>query len=189
EATRSKNMFALGLVSWLYGRPVEPTIDHLTRKFAGKPNVRDANIAAFKAGVNFGETAEVFAVSYEVKPAPVPKGRYRNITGNLALSYGIVAAGRLADLPVFLGAYPITPASDILHELSKHKHLAVTPFRGAGELAAIGAGLGASDAGPLGMTRTAGARMSLQAEAVGLEVMVALPLVVVDVQRGGQSAG
>ncbi|WP_043660299.1 2-oxoacid:acceptor oxidoreductase subunit alpha [Thermocrispum municipale] len=189
EATRSKNMFALGLVSWLYGRPVEPTIDHLTRKFAGKPNVRDANIAAFKAGVNFGETAEVFAVSYEVKPAPVPKGRYRNITGNLALSYGIVAAGRLADLPVFLGAYPITPASDILHELSKHKDFGVTTFQAEDEIAAIGAALGASYAGHLGITSTSGPGMSLKSEAVGLAVMLELPLVVVDVQRGGPSTG
>ncbi|GGO74987.1 2-oxoacid:acceptor oxidoreductase subunit alpha [Nocardioides deserti] len=189
DAARSKNMYSLGLLSWMYGRPVEGTIDYVSTKFARKPDVRDANIAAFKAGYHFGETTEAFAVSYQVKPAEAPKGRYRNITGNLALSYGLVAAGRLADLPVFLGAYPITPASDILHELSKHKAFGVTTFQAEDEIAGIGGAIGASYAGHLGVTSTSGPGVSLKAEAMGLAVMLELPLVVVDVQRGGPSTG
>ncbi|WP_181311767.1 2-oxoacid:acceptor oxidoreductase subunit alpha [Nocardioides campestrisoli] len=189
DAARSKNMYSLGLLSWMYGRPVDGTVDYVTTKFAKKPDVRDANIAAFKAGYHFGETTEAFAVSYEVKPAVAPVGRYRNITGNLALSYGLVAAGRLSDLPVFLGAYPITPASDILHELSKHKSFGVTTFQAEDEIAGIGAAIGASYAGHLGITSTSGPGVSLKSEAMGLAVMLELPLVVVDVQRGGPSTG
>ena len=189
DAARSKNMFSLGLLSWMYGRPVEGTVDYVSAKFAKKPQVRDANLAAFKAGYHFGETTESFAVRYEVKPAETSAGRYRNITGNLALSYGLVAAGRLADLPVFLGAYPITPASDILHELSKHKAFGVTTFQAEDEIASIGAAIGASYAGHLGVTSTSGPGVALKAEAMGLAVMLELPLVVVDVQRGGPSTG
>jgi 2-oxoglutarate ferredoxin oxidoreductase subunit alpha len=189
DAARSKNMYSLGLLSWMYGRPVEGTIDYVSAKFAKKPEIRDANIAAFKAGYHFGETTESFAVRYEVKPAEATSGRYRNITGNLALSYGLVAAGRLSDLPVFLGAYPITPASDILHELSKHKAFGVTTFQAEDEIAGIGAAIGASYAGSLGVTSTSGPGVSLKSEAMGLAVMLELPLVVVDVQRGGPSTG
>ncbi|MDQ6527516.1 2-oxoacid:acceptor oxidoreductase subunit alpha [Nocardioides sp. LHD-245] len=189
DAARSKNMFALGLVSWLYGRDVDGSEAHLAAKFATKPAIRDANIAALRAGWSFGETTETFAVSYVVKPAPVRAGRYRNITGNTALSYGLVAAGRLSGLPVLMGAYPITPASDILHELSKHKSFGVTTFQAEDEIAAIGAAVGASFAGVLGVTATSGPGVALKSEAIGLAVMTELPLVVVDVQRGGPSTG
>ncbi|MFD1825063.1 2-oxoacid:acceptor oxidoreductase subunit alpha [Mumia zhuanghuii] len=189
DAARAKNMFALGLLSWMYGRPTEGTTTYLEKKFASKPAIRDANLAAFKAGWNFGETTEAFAVSYEIKPAPMPQGRYRNITGNTALSYGIVAAGQQSGLPVFLGAYPITPASDILHELSKHKAFGVTTFQAEDEIAGIGAALGASFGGALGVTTTSGPGISLKSETIGLAVMIELPLLVVDVQRGGPSTG
>ena len=189
DAARSKNMFALGLLSWMYSRPVEGTLAYISSKFAKAPAIRDANIAAFKAGWNYGETTEAFAVSYEIKPAQVAAGRYRNITGNTALSYGLITAGELSGLPVFLGAYPITPASDILHELSKHKRFGVTTFQAEDEIAGIGAALGASYGGHLGVTSTSGPGVSLKAEAMGLAVMLELPLLVVDVQRGGPSTG
>ncbi|MGH1563682.1 2-oxoacid:acceptor oxidoreductase subunit alpha [Mumia sp. DW29H23] len=189
DAARSKNMFALGLVSWMYGRPTDSTLAYLETKFAGKPAIRDANVAAFKAGWFFGETTEAFAVSYEIAPAPMETGRYRNITGNTALAYGIVAAGERSGLPVFLGAYPITPASDILHELSKHKAFGVTTFQAEDEIAGIGAALGASFGGALGVTTTSGPGISLKSETIGLAVMLELPLVIVDVQRGGPSTG
>ncbi|MFT4083670.1 MAG: 2-oxoacid:acceptor oxidoreductase subunit alpha [Nocardioides sp.] len=189
DAARAKNMFALGLVSWMYGRPTEPTIGFLERRFAKAPEIRDANIAAFKAGWAFGETTESFASSYEIAPAPMPAGVYRNITGNLALAYGIVAAGVRSGLPVFLGSYPITPASDILHELAKHKSMGVTTFQAEDEIAGIGAALGASYAGALGVTTTSGPGIALKSEAIGLAVMTELPLLVVDVQRGGPSTG
>ena len=189
DAARSKNMYSLGLLSWMYGRPVEGTLQYIATKFAAKPDIRDANIAAFKAGYHFGETTESFAVSYEVKPAETPAGKYRNITGNTALSYGLVSAGHLTGLPVFLGAYPITPASDILHELSKHKRFGVTTFQAEDEIAGIGAALGASFAGHLGVTSTSGPGVCLKSEAMGLAVMLELPLLVIDVQRGGPSTG
>ncbi|NPC98524.1 2-oxoacid:acceptor oxidoreductase subunit alpha [Nocardioides sp. zg-DK7169] len=189
DAARAKNMFALGLVSWMYGRPTESTIAFLTRRFAKVPAIRDANITAFKAGWYFGETTEAFAVQYEVKPAPVSAGTYRNITGNLALAYGLVAAGVQADLPLFLGTYPITPASDILHELSKHKSFGITTFQAEDEIAGIGAAIGASFGGALGVTSTSGPGVALKSEAIGLAVMTELPLVVVNVQRGGPSTG
>ncbi len=189
DASRAKNMFALGLVSWMYGRPVESTIEFLTRRFAKVPDIRDANIAAFKAGWYFGETTEAFAVSYEIKPATMPPGTYRNITGNLALSYGIIAGGVQSGLPVFLGSYPITPASDILHELSKHKSFGVTTFQAEDEIAGVGAALGASFAGHLGVTTTSGPGLALKSETIGLAVMTELPLIVIDVQRGGPSTG
>jgi 2-oxoglutarate ferredoxin oxidoreductase subunit alpha len=189
DAARAKNMFALGLLSWMYGRPVETTIAFLEKRFAKAPAIRDANVTAFRAGWNFGETTESFAVQYEIKPAAMEPGTYRNISGNLALAYGIVAAGVQSGLPVFLGTYPITPASDILHELSKHKAFGVTTFQAEDEIAGIGAALGASFGGALGVTTTSGPGIALKSETIGLAVMTELPLVVVDVQRGGPSTG
>ncbi|SDN65989.1 2-oxoglutarate ferredoxin oxidoreductase subunit alpha [Klenkia soli] len=189
EAERSKNMFTLGLLSWMYHRPTEGTVRFLERQFRKKPEIAAANIAAFRAGFNYGETTEAFAVSYEIKPAPMAPGTYRNISGNQALAYGLVAAGQLSGLPVFLGAYPITPASDVLHELSKHKAFGVRTFQAEDEIAGIGAALGASFGGALGVTTTSGPGVALKAETIGLAVMTELPLVIVDVQRGGPSTG
>ncbi|MFC0862287.1 2-oxoacid:acceptor oxidoreductase subunit alpha [Sphaerimonospora cavernae] len=189
DAARAKNMFALGLLSWLFGRPVTATVEFLERKFASRIDVRDANIAAFRAGWNFGETTEDFAVSYQVRTAPLPAGRYRNISGNVALAYGLIAASRRSGLPLFLGAYPITPASDILHELSRHKSFGVRTFQAEDEIAGVGASLGASYGGALGVTVTSGPGVALKAETIGLGVAVELPLVVVDVQRAGPSTG
>jgi len=189
EAERSKNMFTLGLLSWMYHRPTEGTVRFLERQFRRKPEIAAANIAAFRAGFNYGETTEAFAVSYEVKPAPMAPGTYRNISGNQALAYGLVAAGQRSGLPVFLGAYPITPASDILHELSKHKNFGVRTFQAEDEIAGVSAAIGASFGGALGVTTTSGPGISLKSEAIGLAVMLELPLVVVDVQRGGPSTG
>ncbi|WP_148571337.1 2-oxoacid:acceptor oxidoreductase subunit alpha [Nocardioides caldifontis] len=189
DAARTKNMFALGLVSWMYGRPVDGTVAFVKQRFARTPELRDANVAALRAGWNYGETTEAFAVTYRVKPAATPPGTYRTITGNTALSYGLVAAGVRSGLTVFAGAYPITPASDILHELSKHKALGVTTVQAEDEIAAVGAALGASYGGALGVTTTSGPGLALKAETIGLAVMLELPLVVVDVQRGGPSTG
>ncbi|WP_109510247.1 2-oxoacid:acceptor oxidoreductase subunit alpha [Nocardioides speluncae] len=189
DAARAKNMFALGLLSWMYGRPTETTVAFLEKRFAKVPDIRDANIMAFNKGWHFGETTEAFVVSYEVKPAPMPPGTYRNITGNLALAYGLVAGGVQSGLPVFLGSYPITPASDILHELSKHKGFGVTTLQAEDEIAGIGAAIGASFAGHLGVTTTSGPGIALKSEALGLAVMTELPLLVIDVQRGGPSTG
>nr|WP_230487414.1 2-oxoacid:acceptor oxidoreductase subunit alpha [Nocardioides anomalus] len=189
DASRAKNMFALGLLSWMYGRPTETTTAFLAKRFAKVEAIRDANIAAFKAGWNFGETTEAFSVQYEVKPAPMAAGTYRNISGNLALAYGLVAGGVQSGLDIVLGTYPITPASDILHELSKHKAFGVTTFQAEDEIAGIGAAIGASFAGKLGVTSTSGPGIALKSEAIGLAVMTELPLVVVDVQRGGPSTG
>jgi 2-oxoglutarate/2-oxoacid ferredoxin oxidoreductase subunit alpha len=189
DAERAKNMFALGLLSWMYSRPYESTIRFLERKFAARPELVAANIAAFRAGWNFGETTEDFAVRYEVKPAKMEPGTYRNVTGNQALSLGIVAAGVRSGLPVFLGAYPITPASDILHELSKHKRFGITTMQAEDEIAAIGAALGASYGGALGITTTSGPGVALKGETISLAVALELPLVVVDVQRAGPSTG
>ncbi|MBX6751703.1 MAG: 2-oxoacid:acceptor oxidoreductase subunit alpha [Micromonosporaceae bacterium] len=189
EAERAKNMFALGLLCWLYSRPHESTIQFLRQKFARRPEIAQANIAAFQAGWNFGETTESFAVRYEVKPAQMPPGNYRNITGNMALALGLVAAGVRSKLPVFLGAYPITPASDILHELSKHKKFNVTTMQAEDEIAAVGAALGASYGGALGVTTTSGPGVALKGETISLAVALELPLVVIDVQRAGPSTG
>ncbi|MFG2037594.1 2-oxoacid:acceptor oxidoreductase subunit alpha [Dactylosporangium sp. NPDC048998] len=189
DAERAKNMFALGLLSWMYSRPYESTISFLERKFASRPELVAANIAAFKAGWNFGETTENFAVRYEVKPARMDAGNYRNITGNAALALGIVAAGVRSELPVFLGAYPITPASDILHELSKHKKFGVTTVQAEDEIAAIGVALGASYGGALGVTTTSGPGVALKGETISLAVALELPLVIIDVQRAGPSTG
>ncbi|MER6028654.1 2-oxoacid:acceptor oxidoreductase subunit alpha [Streptomyces sp. NPDC001851] len=191
EAERSKNMFALGLLSWMYHRPTEGTEKFLKSKFAKKPDIAAANVAAFRAGWNFGETTEDFAVSYEVAPAAkaFPVGTYRNISGNLALAYGLVTASRQADLPLFLGSYPITPASDILHELSKHKNFGVRTFQAEDEIAGIGAALGAAFGGSLAVTTTSGPGVALKSETIALAVSLELPLLVVDIQRGGPSTG
>ncbi len=189
EAERAKNMFALGLLSWLYNRPPEGTLTFLESKFANKPEIMKANITAFQAGWNYGETTEAFSVQYEVKPATLAPGTYRNITGNNALAYGLVAASRRSGLPLFLGAYPITPASDILHELSKHKRFGVRTFQAEDEISGVGAALGASFGGALGVTSTSGPGMALKAETIGLAVSLELPLIVIDVQRAGPSTG
>jgi 2-oxoglutarate ferredoxin oxidoreductase subunit alpha len=189
DAERSKNFFALGLISWMYTRPVEGTIAWIEQRFAKNELVRDANMAAFKAGHAFGETAELFDFKYEVRPAALTPGTYTNITGNTALAWGLIAAGQQAGLPVFLGSYPITPASDILHELSKHKNFGVRTFQAEDEIAGIGAALGASFGGHLGVTTTSGPGIALKGETMGLAISLELPLVIVDIQRGGPSTG
>ena len=189
DAERAKNMFALGMLSWLYDRPSDGTLSFLKSKFASKPEIMAANVAAFQAGWNFGETTEAFSVRYEVKPAPLTPGTYRNISGNTALAYGLIAAAQLAGLPLFLGSYPITPASDILHELAKHKRFGVRTFQAEDEIAAVGAALGAAFGGALGVTSTSGPGMLLKAETIGLAVSVELPLIICDIQRAGPSTG
>ncbi len=189
EAERAKNMFALGLMSWLYGRPTEGTIEFLRTKFAKRPEIAEANVKAFNTGYAFGETSEGFAVRYEVKPAPLKPGLYRQITGNQALSYGLVAASQLSGLDLFLGAYPITPASSILEELAKHKRFGVRTFQAEDEIAAAGAALGAAFGGSLGVTTSAGPGIVLKSETIGLAIQLELPLVIVDVQRAGPSTG
>jgi 2-oxoglutarate/2-oxoacid ferredoxin oxidoreductase subunit alpha len=189
EAERAKNMFALGLMSWLYNRPTENTIAFLDRKFAKKPEIAEANRRAFNAGYAFGETTETFAVSYEVKPAKLRPGTYRNITGNTALAYGLIAASVKSGLPLFLGAYPITPASSILEELARHKDFGVRTFQAEDEIAAVGAALGASFGGSLGVSTSAGPGVVLKSETVGLAVALELPLLILDIQRAGPSTG
>jgi 2-oxoglutarate ferredoxin oxidoreductase subunit alpha len=189
EAERAKNMFALGLMSWLYGRETDSTTKYIETKFAKRPEIAAANLKAFSTGYAFGETSEAFAVQYEVKPAKLPPGTYRQITGNTALSYGLIAASKLSGLGLFLGAYPITPASSILEELAKHKAFGVRTFQAEDEIAAVGAALGASFGGALGVTTSAGPGVVLKSETVGLAVTLELPLVIVDVQRAGPSTG
>jgi 2-oxoglutarate ferredoxin oxidoreductase subunit alpha len=189
DAERAKNMFALGLLSWLYNRPTETTLAFLERKFAKAPELARSNVTAFNAGWNFGETTEAFTVRYEVKPAVMPPGLYRNITGNTALSYGLVAASVRSGLPLFLGSYPITPASDILHELAKHKRFGVRTFQAEDEIAGIGAALGAAFGGAIGVTTTSGPGVDLKSEAIGLAVTLELPLLICDIQRAGPSTG
>ncbi len=189
EASRAKNMFALGLLTWLFTRPVEHTLEFLDHKFGSRPEIRDSNKAAFLAGHAFGETTETFAVRFEVAAAPVPAGTYRQITGNKALALGLIAGSVAADLPLFLGAYPITPASDVLHELSKAKDQGVTTFQAEDEIAAVGAALGASYAGMLGVTSTSGPGMALKSETISLAVMLEQPLIICDIQRAGPATG
>jgi len=189
EAERAKNMFALGMLSWLYSRPAESTKRFLTGKFGKRPQLLEANLRAFEAGWSFGETTEGFAVQYEVAPAPAPSGLYRNVTGNIALAYGLVAAAQRSGLPLVLGSYPITPASDILHTLSRLKRFGVTTLQAEDEIGAIGMALGASFGGSIGVTTTSGPGLALKSETIGLAVSLELPLVVVDVQRGGPSTG
>ena len=189
EAERSKNFFALGLMSWLYHRPVEGTITFIEQKFATRPEIVEANTKAFRAGWNYGETSEDFAVSYEVARAPLAPGTYRQITGNTALANGLVAASKLSGLPLFLGAYPITPASAILEELAGRKEFGVVTFQAEDEIAAVGAAVGASFGGALGVTASAGPGVVLKAETVGLAIALELPLVILDIQRAGPSTG
>ena len=187
EAERSKNMLALGVISWMYGRSLEPTIAWLEKKFSKKPNIAQANIAALKAGHAFGETAELSA--YSVKPAVLAPGNYRRITGNQALAYGLIAASVQSKLPLFLGSYPITPASDILHELSRHKNFGVRTVQAEDEIAAAGMALGASFSGHIGVTTTSGPGLDLKSETIGLALSLELPMVIVNIQRGGPSTG
>jgi 2-oxoglutarate ferredoxin oxidoreductase subunit alpha len=189
DAERSKNFFALGLVSWMYTRPTEPTLEWIEQRFGKNPMVAQSNTLAFKAGYNFGETAELFVNHYEVKPAPLAPGKYTNISGNTALAWGLVAAGQLAKVPVFLGSYPITPASDILHELSKHKNFGIRTLQAEDEIAGIGAALGAAFGGHLGVTTTSGPGIDLKSETMGLAISLELPLLIIDIQRGGPSTG
>jgi len=189
DAERSKNFFALGLVSWMYTRPVEGTLKWIEERFAKTPLIAQANALAFKAGYNFGETAELFEAAYEVKPATHAPGTYTNITGNTALAWGIVAAGQLAKLPIFLASYPITPASDILHELSKHKNFGVRTMQAEDEISAAAAVVGAAFGGHLGVTTTSGPGVDLKSETIGLAISLEVPLLVIDVQRGGPSTG
>ena len=189
DAERSKNFFALGLVSWLYTRPVEATVEWITERFAARPQVAEANTRAFRAGYDFGETAELFESNYEIRPATFEKGEYVQVTGNQALAWGLITATRLAGVPLFLGSYPITPASDILHELSRRKEFGIRTFQAEDEIAGIGAALGASFGGALGVTTTSGPGLDLKSETIGLAINLELPLVIVDVQRGGPSTG
>ncbi|HOC12791.1 MAG TPA: 2-oxoacid:acceptor oxidoreductase subunit alpha [Propionicimonas sp.] len=189
DAVRTKNMYALGLLDWLYSRPVEGTIAFLERRFATSPQIRDANIAALKAGYAFGETTEVFTNRFAVAPAPAPLGTYRQISGNRALAFGLMAGAAKAGLQLFLGAYPITPASDVLHYLAAAKDAGVMTFQAEDEIAAVGAALGASFAGQLGVTTTSGPGLALKMETIGLAVMLELPLVICDVQRAGPATG
>ncbi len=186
---RSKNFFSLGMVYWMFNRPMDHTTQWIRKKFAKNPAIAEANLRVLKAGYNFGETTEIFTVQYQVAPAKLPPGKYRNITGNSALAMGLVAASVKSRLQLFLGSYPITPASDILHELSTYKHFGVKTFQAEDEIAGIGAALGASFGGALGVTTTSGPGLALKTETLGLAVMVELPLIVCDIQRGGPSTG
>ncbi|HLT96259.1 MAG TPA: 2-oxoacid:acceptor oxidoreductase subunit alpha [Acidimicrobiia bacterium] len=189
DVLRSKNFFALGLLAWLFNRPTEPTIEWAEKKFRNKPEVAAANIAAFRAGYNFGITTDATRVTFEVKPAKLPPGTYTNITGNIALAWGLIAASQAADLPLFYGTYPITPASDILHELSRHKNFGVKTFQAEDEIAAIASTVGAAFAGNLAVTGSSGPGIALKSEGISLAFMTELPLIVVNVQRAGPSTG
>jgi 2-oxoglutarate/2-oxoacid ferredoxin oxidoreductase subunit alpha len=189
EAERCKNMFALGLVSWMFSRSTKPTEDWLHTKFGSRPDLAEANVRALRAGHAYGETTEAFVYTYEVRPAKLTPGRYRNITGNQALAYGLIAASVQSGLDLFYGSYPITPASDILHELSRQKHFGVRTFQAEDEIAAIGSAIGASFGGKLAVTGTSGPGVALKGEAMGLAMATELPLLVINVQRGGPSTG
>jgi 2-oxoglutarate ferredoxin oxidoreductase subunit alpha len=189
EAERAKNMFALGLVSWMYGRPTDVTTKWLDTKFANKPDILQANVSAFKAGFNFGETTELFAHTYEVKKAPVAPGTYRNVSGATALAWGLIAASVKSGLPIFYASYPITPASELLHELSRHKNFGVRTLQAEDEIAAAGAAVGAAFGGHLGVTGTSGPGLDLKQEMIGLAVTLELPMIIVDIQRAGPSTG
>ena len=186
---RSRNFYALGLILWLYDRSMDTTVRWATEQFKRRPEVLDANLRALRAGYNFGETTELFRVRYEVPPAQVPPGKYRHISGNEATALGFIAASVQSGLPLFYGSYPITPASDVLHELSKHKNFGIKTFQAEDEIAAIGAAIGASYAGHLALTGTSGPGLALKSEALNLAVMTELPIVVIDVQRAGPSTG
>ncbi len=189
QVDMSKNFFALGLMFWLYERSMEPTIRWIEKKFAARPVIAEGNLRALKAGYAFGETTEIFHTTYRVKPATLPSGIYRNVTGNEAAALGFVAATKLSGRELFYGSYPITPASEILHQLSTYKHFGVRTFQAEDEIAAIGSAIGASFGGALALTASSGPGIALKGEAMGLAVMVELPLVIVNVQRGGPSTG
>jgi 2-oxoglutarate/2-oxoacid ferredoxin oxidoreductase subunit alpha len=189
EIDRSKNMFVLGFLYWIYNRSMEITIENLQDKFKSKPNIFDANVKVLKAGYHYGETAETFNARYEVKKAQMPSGRYRSIMGNQATALGLVAAAKKSGLSLFFGSYPITPASDILHELTKLKHFNVKTFQAEDEIAAITSTIGASFGGSLGVTSSSGPGIALKTEAIGLALMLEIPLVIINVQRGGPSTG
>jgi len=189
DKDRAKNMFVLGFVYWLYSRDLTSTFSFLHDKFSKKPEILDSNIKALQAGYNYGDTVEAFTSRYKVEKAKLPKGTYRNITGNIALTYGLIAAAQKSGLPMFLGSYPITPASDILHELSRHKNFGIRTFQAEDEIAAITSAIGASYGGSLGVTTTSGPGMALKAEAMGLAVMLEIPLLIINIQRGGPSTG
>ncbi|MEQ8209013.1 MAG: 2-oxoacid:acceptor oxidoreductase subunit alpha [Lacipirellulaceae bacterium] len=189
EADRCRNFFAMGLVFWLYDRSLDPTLRFIETKFGKKPEIAQANTAALKAGFNYGETVEAINTQYHVDPAVLPPGKYRNIMGNTALAWGLLAAAQLSEKRLFLGAYPITPASDILHELSKHKHYDVLTFQAEDEIAAVTSTIGASFAGAMAVTASSGPGIALKGEALGLAVITELPMVIINVQRGGPSTG
>ncbi|MFT3932326.1 MAG: 2-oxoacid:acceptor oxidoreductase subunit alpha [Chitinophagaceae bacterium] len=189
EKDRAKNMFVLGFLYWMYNRDMENTIQFFKDKFGKKPEILDSNIKALQAGYNFGDTTETFTTTYKVEKAKMQSGVYRSIMGNQALAYGLIAASQKSGLPLFLGSYPITPASDILHELSRHKSFGVKTFQAEDEIAAISSAIGASYGGNLAVTTTSGPGMALKAEAMGLAVMMEIPLLIIDVQRGGPSTG
>ena len=189
ERDRAKNMFVLGFLYWMYNRNPESTIQFLTEKFGKKPEIHQSNIAALRAGYNYGDTTEAFATTFTVAKAKLEPGRYRSIMGNQALSYGLIAASEKSGLPIFLGSYPITPASDILHELSRQKAFGVRTFQAEDEIAAITAAIGASYGGSLGITTTSGPGLALKGEAMGLAMMLEIPLLIIDIQRGGPSTG
>ncbi len=189
EIDRSKNMFVLGLLFWLYNRPMDYAIKNIQEKFKKKPEIAEANLKALQAGYNYGEATEVFTTRYEVKKAQLPAGTYRHIMGNQATAYALIAASKKSGLPLFLGSYPITPASDILHELSKHKNFGVKTFQAEDEIAAMCAAIGAAYGGCLAVTSTSGPGMDLKEEAIGLAASLELPVVIIDVQRGGPSTG
>src|SRR4026208_611994 len=189
EIDRSKNFFALGVLYWLYDRPMDNTLNWIQAKFAKSPELAKANEIALKTGYNFADTTEVFTTHYTVKKAKITPGKYRKMTGNEATAIGFVAASQLSGRPLFYGSYPITPASDILHELSRHKTFGVKTFQAEDEIAAVCAAIGASFAGQIGLTGTSGPGVALKQEAIGLAVMTELPLVIVNVQRGGPSTG
>ncbi len=189
EKDRAKNMFVLGFLYWLYNRDMKNTVDFLQEKFGKRPEILESNIRVLQAGYNFGDTVEAFTTRYAVAKAKLPSGKYRGITGNTALAYGIIAASDKSGLPIFLGTYPITPASDILHELSRHKNFGIRTFQAEDEIAGISAAIGAAYGGSLGITTTSGPGMALKTEAMGLAVMLEIPLLIVNIQRGGPSTG
>lgn len=186
---RCKNFFALGLTSWMFGRPIEPTERWIEARFRKNPELAEANIRVLRSGYHFGDTTEAFASTYRIKPASIPPGTYRNVTGNSALAMGFVAAAQQAGLPLFLGSYPITPASDILHELAAYKNFGVSTFQAEDEISGVGAALGAAFGGAIGLTTTSGPGMCLKAETINLAISVELPLIIADIQRGGPSTG
>ena len=189
QAGRSKNFYALGIIYWLYDRPLEPTLRWFEQKWGSRPQIVAANTAALKAGYAFADTTELFTSAYRVPPATLPAGTYRNITGNQATALGFITAAHLADRPLFYASYPITPASTVLHELARHRNLGIVTFQAEDEIAAIGAAIGAAFGGSLALTGTSGPGLALKSEALGLAVVVELPLVVIDVQRAGPSTG